>query len=106
MFSHFKSKPLLSDRGDKGASRVNNSTFVYLLTEYYLSELGCSDNQKMKELGEQLGPRIYEALHYSKENKYSLRRFLTPLESIKFIAMAVGSLHPGLALSVRKGCRA
>lgn len=108
MFSQFKNKPLFSDRGDKGASRVNSSTFVYLLIEYYLSEMGNSDYNKMKALGEQLGPRIYEALHYSKENKYSYKRFLTPLESIKFIAMAVTieSCRSGLSYSRSRLSRA
>lgn len=96
MFSQYKNKQLLPEKGDKSSSRVLHSTFVYLLTEYYQSELCNKEPSKMKALGEQLGPRVYEALHYSKDNKYN-KRFVTPMESIKFLSSSVRCAHQAMA---------
>jgi hypothetical protein len=85
MYSQVKSKSIFQE---KNSSKINYSTFVYLVNEYASKE--CPGNpdiksQKIKELGESIGPRLAEAIHYYKENKVS-KRSLCALDEIKLLS--------------------
>lgn len=45
-------------------------------------------NLDVYKLGENVGPRVYESMHYFRENKFN-KRCLTPLDAAKFIVNSV-----------------
>lgn len=77
----FKSgKNLLNEKN----MRLNYSSFVYLLQPL------AQEEGKLKALGETVGPRIYEAMHYYRENKSNTKRCLSFQDAAQFVATTVG----------------
>jgi hypothetical protein len=84
MFSQVKNKSIFAEKN----ARISHSTFVYLLMEYAAKEAGGND-EKVKQLGEQIGPRVYESLHYFQPGKWGSKRCLNVEDAAKFIAQPV-----------------
>ena len=84
MYSQVRNKNLFAEKG----SKVNASTLIHLLNSFYSKEAGASP-ERMKKLGEQIGPRIYESMQYFKDNNPK-RRALQPEEVCKFLCSSVG----------------
>lgn len=83
MYSQARSKNLFAEKG----SKVNSSTLIYLLNSFYTKEAGMAP-ERMKKMGEQIGPRIYESMQYFKDNR-TTKRCLQPEEACKFLASSV-----------------
>ena len=86
-------KSLLNEKNMK----LNYSTFVYMLLPL------AQEEGKIKSLGESVGPRIYEAMHYYRENK-SNKRCLSFQDAASFVATTVGvcQLTSGVDVPVRE----
>ena len=94
MYSQVRNKNFFSEK----SSRVSTSTLIHMLNTYYLKETG-ADIEKMKRMGEQMGPRIYESMQYFKENKFS-KRCKDPEEAMRFIGTTVCLFLADLDFSV------
>lgn len=74
--------------------KVNFSTWIYLINEYvnYCSNLKKNSYESIFKLGEQVGPRIFEAEHFYKEKNQNSKRIIKNIDILRYITQTVWPL--------------